>query len=261
MKLRLSYAILGPLAFISQNDAGRALERCLRRADAALVLTQGFSPRPRVSFGPARPTGYEAWREVVDLELDENLVFDGPVSLTTFLARLNEVAPAGLVFHGLRVIDERDYGSLTKRTQFADYLVFFEPGSQAAETVAALTRMLPSWNEPVPTPFEADPGVWLLEAGETTYAEAYRAAAPSVVSDRIETLAREGRLATGAWDARRPFCAFRAFCAPERTVRLERALTTMLARETGAGLIEAGVSLIARTWLWSRGDSGLIEVF
>ena len=49
----------------------RCLERMLRRARVPMALTQGFNPRPKMTFALALGLGIAAHREVVDLELSE----------------------------------------------------------------------------------------------------------------------------------------------------------------------------------------------
>jgi radical SAM-linked protein len=44
-------------------------ERALRRASVPVAHTAGFSPRPKLSFGLALPTGCESLAEYVDIEL------------------------------------------------------------------------------------------------------------------------------------------------------------------------------------------------
>src|SRR2546423_1568619 len=46
-----------------------ALLRAFRRAKLSIPHTQGFHPKPRVSFGPACPVGTESQAESLDLEL------------------------------------------------------------------------------------------------------------------------------------------------------------------------------------------------
>jgi hypothetical protein len=48
----------------------RIWERGLRRAGLPVAYTEGFSPRPKLSFGFALPTGYESDAEYLDVSLD-----------------------------------------------------------------------------------------------------------------------------------------------------------------------------------------------
>ena len=57
MRIRFRFSKLGKIRFTSQRDVARMWERALRRAGLPLAYTEGFSPRPQLSFGLALPTG------------------------------------------------------------------------------------------------------------------------------------------------------------------------------------------------------------
>jgi radical SAM-linked protein len=61
----------------------------LRRARIPMAITQGFSPRPKMTFALALGLGIEGQREIVDLELSE------PLEPLLLLSRLAAVAPPG----------------------------------------------------------------------------------------------------------------------------------------------------------------------
>jgi radical SAM-linked protein len=60
---------LGKVRFTSHRDVARIWERALRRAELPVAYTEGFSPRPRLSFGLALPTGCESLGEYLDADL------------------------------------------------------------------------------------------------------------------------------------------------------------------------------------------------
>ena len=72
-KVRLRFAKCGDLRLVSHRDIMRCLERMLRRARIPIALTQGFNPRPKMTFALALGLGIEGRSEVVDLELFEPL--------------------------------------------------------------------------------------------------------------------------------------------------------------------------------------------
>jgi radical SAM-linked protein len=92
--LRLRYAKLGKLRFTSHRDTARIWERALRRAGLPVATSQGFTPRPRVSFGLALPTGAESIAEYLDVELIEGSTIDD-AELGGLPERLTDVLPAG----------------------------------------------------------------------------------------------------------------------------------------------------------------------
>ena len=89
MKLRLRATKLGKIRFTSHRDIARVWERALKRAELPVASSQGFTPRPRISFGLALPTGTESIAEYVDIDLAEALtseeIADLPATLTPLL--------------------------------------------------------------------------------------------------------------------------------------------------------------------------------
>lgn len=92
-RVRVRYAKLGKIRWTSHRDTARMWERALRRAALPLAYSRGFSPRPRVSFGLALPTGCESVAEYVDLELDGPLA---PAEVAALPGRLSAALPAGV---------------------------------------------------------------------------------------------------------------------------------------------------------------------
>lgn len=101
VKLRLRFAKVGKIRWTSHRDLARMWERAFRRIDLPLAYSEGFSPRPRVSFGLALPTGYESVAEYLDVELtglDE-------VDLTTITDRLSAALPVGVDATAVTVLE------------------------------------------------------------------------------------------------------------------------------------------------------------
>jgi len=67
--LRLRYAKEGVAVALSHLETMTALLRTFRRAKLSIPHSQGFHPKPKVSFGPACPVGTESRAEYLDLEL------------------------------------------------------------------------------------------------------------------------------------------------------------------------------------------------
>ena len=84
MRVRLRFTKLGKIRWTSHRDVARMWERALRRASLPIAHTAGFTPRPKVSFGLALPTGHESVAEYLDVEL-ETAAFD----VATLPARLS----------------------------------------------------------------------------------------------------------------------------------------------------------------------------
>lgn len=90
MLVRLRFSKTGKLRWTSARDLARIWERAFRRAGTPLVYTGGFSPRPKVSFGLALPTGAESRAEYLDVELSRE--FD----IGSLPAALSSVLPLGI---------------------------------------------------------------------------------------------------------------------------------------------------------------------
>ena len=69
-RLRVRFAKHGKVRFTSHRDVARVWERALRRVALPVAYSEGFSPRPRLSFGLALPTGCASVGEYLDIELD-----------------------------------------------------------------------------------------------------------------------------------------------------------------------------------------------
>jgi radical SAM family uncharacterized protein/radical SAM-linked protein len=89
---RLRVEKVGPAALLGHLDLGRELPRAIRRAGVRLRYSQGFHPKPDLSFGPALSLGVASLDEYVDVKL-----IDAP-SGEELVARLAEVTASGLRF-------------------------------------------------------------------------------------------------------------------------------------------------------------------
>lgn len=69
-KYRLGYSKLGKVRFLGHRDVARMWERTLRRAGVPVAMSTGFTPRARISFGLALPTGAESLIELLDILVD-----------------------------------------------------------------------------------------------------------------------------------------------------------------------------------------------
>ncbi|MBX3423203.1 MAG: TIGR03936 family radical SAM-associated protein [Pirellulaceae bacterium] len=70
-RLRIRFTKCGQMRWISHRDLARVWERLLRRANLNLAFSQGFHPKPKISFPSALALGVEALDEVVELELTD----------------------------------------------------------------------------------------------------------------------------------------------------------------------------------------------
>ena len=102
MRVRLRFTKRGKIRWTSHRDVARMWERALRRTSLPVARTAGFTPRPKVSFGLALPTGHESLAEFLDVELET-----ATLDVSTLPARLSPVLPAGIEVTGAAVVDPR----------------------------------------------------------------------------------------------------------------------------------------------------------
>jgi radical SAM-linked protein len=97
IRLRIRFAKLGKIRWTSHRDVARMWERAFRRVQLPLAYSEGFSPRPKVSFGLALSTGHESVAEFLDVELTG---LDGPAfeggDVGSLPTRLSDALPVGV---------------------------------------------------------------------------------------------------------------------------------------------------------------------
>jgi radical SAM-linked protein len=91
IRLRIRFAKLGKVRWTSHRDVARMWERAFRRLNLPLAYSAGFSPRPKVSFGLALPTGHESVAEYLDVELLEE-----PAGIEGLAETLSGALPTGV---------------------------------------------------------------------------------------------------------------------------------------------------------------------
>ena len=103
MRVRLRFSKLGKVRWTSHRDVARMWERAFRRASVPVALSEGFSPRPKVSFGLALSTGHESLGEYLDVELVPGTILD----LDELPDRLTPALPVGLDVQAAVALDGR----------------------------------------------------------------------------------------------------------------------------------------------------------
>lgn len=131
-RLRVTYARGEPIKYISHLDLARTWERALRRSRVPLAYSQGFNPRPKITFASALPVGVTGQREVMDLILER------PVIPLHFAQRLAPHLPSSLEVISVEEVYHR-LPSLPSQVRAAEYRVKVEwaEGRQALEARVA----------------------------------------------------------------------------------------------------------------------------
>jgi radical SAM-linked protein len=139
MRIRFRFAKLGKIRFTSQRDVARMWERALRRATLPLAYTEGFSPRPQLSFGLALPTGCESLAEYLDVVLDEARPETAGVELSALPGQLSGLLPEGIDVEAAALVERKD-GSLQQLVTSCSWTMWFTGMSEEelAERVGSL---------------------------------------------------------------------------------------------------------------------------
>jgi len=96
---RLVFAKKGPMKYISHLDLQRLFHRAARRADLPLVMSQGFSPRPKISFKRALKLGVESESEEASFQVGA-----AGLSPEDFGKRLQAQLPEGILINNIEEI-------------------------------------------------------------------------------------------------------------------------------------------------------------
>jgi radical SAM-linked protein len=99
--VRLRFTKRGKVRFISHRDVARAFERAFRVEQLPLAFTQGFAPRPKVSFGLALSVGHESDAEYLDVQLARE------VPLDPLVRGVSDALPDGIDVTGAGALSDR----------------------------------------------------------------------------------------------------------------------------------------------------------
>jgi radical SAM-linked protein len=134
-KVRIRFAKVGKIRWTSHRDTARMWERAFRRLELPVAYTNGFSPRPKVSFGLALPTGHESVAEYLDVELRES----GSLDLTTLAEELSGVLPLGVDALVGAIVDDHE-PSLQEAVTSCTWRLVVAPVVAATRAVADLEQ-------------------------------------------------------------------------------------------------------------------------
>jgi radical SAM family uncharacterized protein/radical SAM-linked protein len=115
MRYRVKFAKTDGMRLTSHLDVVRCIQRALRRADLPVSYSSGYSPHPRISFGPPLPLGLVGEGEYFDVLLYRDP--GGP-----WLDRVNGFLPDGLRLLKTRLVALQG-SSLMKFLNAADYSI------------------------------------------------------------------------------------------------------------------------------------------
>jgi radical SAM-linked protein len=105
MRLRIRFTKHGKVRFTSHRDVARIWERAVRRSGLAVAYSEGFNPRPRLSFGLALSTGHESNAEYLDAEIAASSTAP---DIDALPGLLTAVLPEGIEAAAVIEIDKRE---------------------------------------------------------------------------------------------------------------------------------------------------------
>lgn len=114
-EVRLRFSKTGQAKYISHLDTNRVFSRAFARAKINLWYTQGFNPRPYMSFSLPLSLGVESYCENVDIRIIDDLT-DEEIKV-----RVNDALPLGI-----RIIDVYDDFMDCHDIVYSDYVYKFE---------------------------------------------------------------------------------------------------------------------------------------
>ena len=113
-RTRFIYSKRNGACFVPHIALAQMFSRSASRAGLKLIMTQGFSPRAKLSFAPELPAGVVALNEPVDMYFES--VPDNVVDL------MNNSLPEGFKI-SRRILIPDDSPSLGKACKYAEYLI------------------------------------------------------------------------------------------------------------------------------------------
>jgi radical SAM family uncharacterized protein/radical SAM-linked protein len=151
--LRLEFSKTGVSRWLSHLDLQKSLLQTFRRAELPLAPSEGFNPRPKISFAMALPVGAECHSEWVDVVLKAQ----PPASEWTeefMVARLNAVSPPGIGFQSCQWLEASDE-NLAKSAHFIDLEIRWLPETpHLPETVDRIAEGIAAFNAGEPLSVE-----------------------------------------------------------------------------------------------------------
>lgn len=119
MKKRVVFEKKDKMRFVAHLDTLRLIERLFRRAKLKLVYTQGYHPRPKLSFGFPVSMGIETFNEMFDIELLNDIEDNELKNI------LNSLVPEGFYIKEVRTVDNKsnivkEYNGLKYEIDFED---------------------------------------------------------------------------------------------------------------------------------------------
>ncbi|MEM7323610.1 MAG: TIGR03936 family radical SAM-associated protein [Actinomycetota bacterium] len=139
--IRIRFSKAGKVRFVSHRDVARLFERALRKLRLPVAYSEGFSPRPKLSFGLALSVSHESDAEYLDVELTELPDLEG------LSQALTAALPDGMDVVGVAALEQ---GSASLQQVITSCTWRIEVlGAPAAGVTAAVAEVLASTELPL----------------------------------------------------------------------------------------------------------------
>ncbi len=102
MRVRATYEKGDAVRFLGHLDVARVVQIAVNRAGWPVEMSQGFSPRPKISFYSPLPAGTSGREEYFDAVLTK------PWGLPVLARSLSETLPAGFALHEVRGVPDKE---------------------------------------------------------------------------------------------------------------------------------------------------------
>lgn len=129
MKIRIKFKKFGTMKFIGHLDVMRYFQKAIRRADADICYSGGFSPHQVMSFAAPLGVGITSSGEYVDIEVNSTQ------DSGTMIRRLNQVMSEGFEIVSYRELPDTAANAMSI-VAAADYTVSFRPGYEPEDMEA-----------------------------------------------------------------------------------------------------------------------------
>jgi radical SAM-linked protein len=100
-KLKISYAKKGQAKFFGHLELASIFSRTLKRANIPVKFSEGFHPKPKISFHDPLPVGIESTNESLFITVPKHMVCDD------IIFKLNRCLPSGLKAHDCKVVHSK----------------------------------------------------------------------------------------------------------------------------------------------------------
>lgn len=134
--MRLRFSRKEPAIWLAHLDMMRTFERAVRRAELPIAYSQGFNPRPRMTFALPIGIGLATEDDYCDLYLTRE------ISPDAVIAGLNEKLPAGLGILRAALLEEKGK-SLMSLVAAAEYEIAGRGVADALQKLQSLPENQP----------------------------------------------------------------------------------------------------------------------